>query len=427
MSFIRSRFLKSLIILLLVSFSGLAQTSKSDLEKKKQRLQREINQTNKLINETRKNKNASLGQLKMLNKKLNQRKKLIKTIQQEVNLINGNISSTSSKIKTLQKNVETLKLAYGRLIKQAYLNRNRESVLMLLYSSEDITQAYKRLYYLRKYNAYRREQADMLIAAQVELDEKQKLMQASLNSKKELLGTEEKQEKELASEKVEQQKAVNSLSKKEKELKRDLKKKQAATAKLSKEIQKIIEREIAKERERALAKAKAEREAARKKALAEGKPAPKEDALELKLTPETIALSGKFESNKGKLPWPVTQGVITESFGTHAHPVLRGITTNNNGVDITTVDGASVRAIYDGVVTGVISIPGSNRAVILKHGEYLSVYSNLASVDVNKGDKVGTGDKIGIVDTDAETGKALAHLEIWKGKEKLNPAAWIAK
>lgn len=427
MSFIQSRFLKSLIILLLISFSGLAQTSKSDLEKKKQKLQREINQTNKLIDETRKNKNVSLGQLKMLNKKLSQRKKLIKTIQQEVNLINGNISSTSSKIKTLQKNVETLKLAYGRLIKQAYLNRNRESVLMLLYSSEDITQAYKRLYYLRKYNAYRREQADMLISAQVELDEKQKIMEVSLNSKKELLGTEEKQEKELASEKVEQQKALNSLSKKEKELKKDLKKKQAATAKLSKEIQKIIEREIAKERERALAKANAEREAARKKALAEGKPVPNEGALELSLTPETRALSGKFEANKGKLPWPVTQGVITESFGTHAHPVLKGITTNNNGVDITTTNGAPVRAIYDGIVTGVISIPGSNRAIILKHGEYLSVYSNLAIVHVNKGDKVGTGDNIGVVDTDAETGKALAHLEIWKGKEKLNPASWIAK
>ncbi|MEX1187716.1 MAG: peptidoglycan DD-metalloendopeptidase family protein [Bacteroidia bacterium] len=403
------------------------QTSKSDLEKKKRQLQREIEQTDKLIKETRKNKNATLGQLKILNKKLDDRKKLIRTIQGEVKFINSNISTTSSKIKSLQNDVDKLKASYGKLIRQAYLNRNKESVLMLLYSSEDVQQAYKRLYYLRKYNTYRREQAEMLKAASDELNSKQMVLQADLKTKSNLLGSEEKQEKELSKEKVEQQQTVNSLSKKEKTLKKDLSKKRADAKKLDKEIQRIIEREIEREREKALAKARAEAEAARKKALAEGKPVPKETEIELKVTPETMALSGKFEANKGKLPWPVSKGVITESFGSHPHALLKGIVTNNNGIDITTTDNATVKAIYDGVVTGVISIPGSNRAVILKHGEYLSVYSNLANVVVNKGDKIGTGQTLGTADTDNETGKSLSHLEIWKGKVKLNPADWIAR
>jgi septal ring factor EnvC (AmiA/AmiB activator) len=261
-----------------------------------------------------------------------------------------------------------------------------------------------------------------------ELSEKQKELKINLSQKRDLLGAEEKQEKELSKEKTEQQTTLNNLSKKEKKLKKDLDKKIKEKKSLDREIQKIIEREIALERERARAKAKAEAEAARKKAIAEGKPVPAATPeSEFKITPETKALSGKFEANKGKLPWPVSRGVITESFGTHPHPVLKGIVTNNNGIDIATTPGAPVKAIFDGVVTGVISIPGSNRALILKHGEYLTVYSNLSSVSVNKGDKVNAGDAIGIADVGDDSDKGEAHLEIWKGKTRLNPQEWIAR
>jgi murein hydrolase activator len=423
----------SKISLLLLGFLILlgtttAQTTRADLEKKKKELQREIDQTNQLIKETRKNKSATLSQLKILNKKLNDRKKLINAIQSEMQLINVSISSTSSRIEALQNDLNTLRAAYGKLIRQAYLNRNKESVLMMLYSAEDVQQAYKRLYYLRKYNGYRREQAAMIAAAQDELNDRKKKLRVEMSSKRDLLGVEERQQRDLSVEKKEQEQTVNSLSKQEKKLRKDLDRKRADAKKLNSEIQRIIEREIAKERERSLAKARAEAEAARKKAIAEGKPAPAEatEAELLKVTPETKALSGKFEANRGKLPWPVSRGVITESFGQHAHPVLKGITTNNKCVNITTTPGANVKAIYDGVVTGVISIPGSNRAVILKHGEYLTVYSNLASVSVNKGDEVKIGASLGTVDSSEDDGKGEAHLEIWKGKEKLNPALWIA-
>lgn len=427
MSLFKNKILFSLLTFLLLLGSVNAQTSRKELENRKKKLQKEIDETDKLIKATRKDKNASLSQLKILNRKLDSRKKLIRTIQSEMNNINSSIQTTGDKIKTLETDVARLKASYGNLIRRAYLNRNRESVLMMLYSSEDLTQAYKRLYYLRKYNQYRREQANILQLAGKELSDKQKELKINLSQKRDLLGAEEKQERELTKEKSEQQSTLNSLSKKEKKLKSDLQKKLKEKKKLDSAIQRIIEKEIALERERARAKAKAEAEAARKKAIAEGKPVPAETESEYRVTPETKALSGKFEANKGKLPWPVSRGVITESFGTHAHPVLKGITTNNNGIDIATNAGATVKVIFDGEVTGVISIPGSNRAVIVKHGEYLSVYSNLSSVSVSKGDKVGTGAPVGVADSDGDSGKGEAHLEIWKGKAKLNPEDWIAR
>jgi len=417
------------IILLLVLGSQVqAQTSRSELERKKKSLQKEIDLTNKLIKETKKNKNLSLGQLKILNKKLDDRKRLINAIQQEVGMLNSTITTNGQKIQELQIELDRLKLSYGKLIRQAYLTRNQQSSLVLLFSAKDFQQAYKRLYYLRKYNNYRREQALLIQASQDELNGRVKQLKTDLSTKRDLLGSEEREKKVLSEEKKEQEQTLTALQKKEKSLKKDLDKKRADAKKLDGEIQRIIEREINRERDRAMAKSKSEAEAARKKAEASGKPVPapvKEP--EMRVTSETRALSGKFEANKGRLPWPVDRGVITESFGTHPHPVLKGITTNDNGINIATPQGSNVKAIYDGEVTGVISIPGANMAVILKHGEYLTVYSNLASSSVSKGQKVHTGQAIGVADKDDSGGKSEAHLEIWKGKVKLNPSEWISR
>jgi septal ring factor EnvC (AmiA/AmiB activator) len=417
-----------IILLLVLGFQVQAQTSRSELERKKKSLQKEIDLTNKLIKETKKNKNLSLGQLKILNKKLDDRKRLINAIQQEVGMLNSTITTNGQKIQELQIELDRLKLSYGKLIRQAYLTRNQQSSLVLLFSAKDFQQAYKRLYYLRKYNNYRREQALLIQASQDELNGRVKQLKTDLSTKRDLLGSEEREKKVLSEEKKEQEQTLTALQKKEKSLKKDLDKKRADAKKLDGEIQRIIEREINRERDRAMAKSKSEAEAARKKAEASGKPVPapvKEP--EMRVTSETRALSGKFEANKGRLPWPVDRGVITESFGTHPHPVLKGITTNNNGINIATPQGANVKAIYDGEVTGVISIPGANMAVILKHGEYLTVYSNLASSSVSKGQKVHTGQAIGVADKDDSGGKSEAHLEIWKGKVKLNPSEWISR
>jgi len=368
--------------------------------------------------------------LKALNKKLSDRMRLINTIQTEINLLSSTITTNSKRIQELQSDLTRMRETYARLVKRAYMNRNQRSALLLFFSAQNIQQAYKRLYYLKTYTTYRKEQAKQIQYAQNELSGKMQVLRTDLNSKQALLGSEEQEKQELSKEKKEQETTLSKLQKKEKTLKKELIKKEAAKKKLDSEIRKVIEREIAKERAAVKAReAKAAKTTASKpKASDPAKPAEKKPAAapEIKMTPETAALSGKFEANQGKLPWPVDKGAITETFGTHAHPVLKGITTYNNGIDIATSKNAPVKAIYDGEVMGVVSIPGSGDAILIKHGEYLTVYSNLGRVVVEKGQKVKTGTVIGNAGENDE-GVTEAHLEIWKGKTKLNPALWIAR
>jgi septal ring factor EnvC (AmiA/AmiB activator) len=420
--------LLGILLMLSSQLSSFAQTSKADLERNKQKIQHEIEETTQLIKETRKNKNASLGLLKALNLKLEARKRLIMNIQQEINLLATSISNNNQQIGNLEQELEKLKDNYGRIVRLIYMNKNQQSVLMLLFSAKDFQQAYKRLYYLRTYTAYRQQQAKLIQQSQAELADKRKKLRTDLSSKEILLGGEVVEKRQLSIEKVEQEKTVSELKKREAKLRKELAKKESDSRKLSKEIQRIIEREIAKERERSLAKSRESSKVPEKKVIKGSKPAeaPKSTAPEYKVTPETQALSGKFEANKGRLPWPVQKGVITETYGQHAHPVLKNITTYNNGIDIATSGGASVRAIFEGEVSGVIIIPGANMAVIIKHGEYLTVYSNLLSVSVTKGQKVKTAQPIGTAGRDESDSKSEAHLEIWKGKAKLNPSDWIA-
>lgn len=421
-----SRCAKLVFLIFICAFEVFGQASKSELEKRKKALQDEIKQTNQLILETRKNKKASLTQLKALNAKLASRMKLIGAIQGEINQLNSTITSNSKRIGELNSDLNQLKITYSRLVKRAYMNRNQRSALLLVFSAQSIQQAYKRLYYLKTYSSYRKKQAALLENTRNELDGKLVVLKKDLDTKQVLLGSEQVEKKELSKEKTEQEKALNELKKKEKNLKKELANKEARKKKLDSEIRKVIEREIERER---MAAAKAASKSATSSKPKTGSSDPKKEtpkpAPELRITPETAALSGKFESNKGRLPWPVDKGVISETFGTHPHPVLKGISTYNNGIDIATSRGASVKSIFEGEVMGVVSIPGAGYAIILKHGTYLSVYGNLASVNVSKGQKVKTGAVLGKAGENDE-GQPEAHLEIWQGKTKLNPAVWIA-
>lgn len=418
---------KILFIVLFLSGVLHAQKNKSDLEKQKKALQAEIKETTQLIQETRKNKKASLTQLKALNQKLASRIALIGTIEREIKELNSTIGENTSRIADLQSDLERLKFTYARLVRRAYMNRNHRSALLLVFSSQTIQQAYKRLYYLKTYSVYRREQARQLESTRTQLDGQMQSLQVNLNSKRNLLDSEQEQKNELSQEKKDQELEINALKKKEQTLKKTLAAKEATKKKLDAEIRKAIEREIARERTAAAKKKEKPKEKGsptKAETASNTKAAPKETAL--KVTPETAALSGKFEANKGKLPWPVEKGVITETFGTHPHPVLKGITTNNNGIDIATSKDAKVKSVYEGEVMGVVSIPGAGSAVLIKHGEYISVYSNLKSTSVSKGQKVKTGQSLGTAGEN-EDGLPEAHFEIWKEKTKLNPASWLAR
>ncbi|HET6245394.1 MAG: peptidoglycan DD-metalloendopeptidase family protein [Bacteroidetes bacterium] len=381
---------------------------KNDLENKKKSLQKEIQVTEGLLNETKQNKKISLNQLVTLNKKISIREELIQTINAEMRLLQKQINENKGIIEALESDIKALKQEYANMIYYANKNKNSYDRLMFIFSSKDFNQAYKRLKYLQQYSEYRKKQAEMIVKTQTLLDKKIADLEAIKNSKQQLLGSEEQEKRMLADEKKEQEGTLSKLQEKEKELLQALKEKEKEQNQLQLAIQRIIEEEIRKAKETA---AKA------------GKVTPKG----LVLTPEALELSATFANNKAKLPWPVIEGIITSKFGEHAHPVLKGIMIRNNGVDITTATGSSVRAVFDGEVTGIATLPTGTKFVIVRHGEYLSVYSNLKEVFVNKGDKIITKQNIGKVFTDDSNSKSEVHLEIYKGSIALNPELWLFK
>lgn len=379
--------------------------TKKELEAKKRKLQKEINYTNKLLKETRKNKDHSLEELLSLKSKINARTNLISAINSEMKLINTEIEASNTEINNLEIELAELKVEYAKIIYYAFKHRSSFDKMMFVFASRDFNQAYKRLKYIQQYSEYRKAQAQEIVNTQEELKNSIETLKQTKQEKSVLVSLEEQEKQKLASEETEKETIVKKLQGKEQELKSKLQKKQAAAQKLQKAIQRIIEEEIRKAREAA------------KKAGKTSKGFP--------MTPEALKLSNSFASNKGKLPWPVIQGVITAKFGKHPHPVLQGIVLNNNGIDISTTKGAKARAIFSGEVSSVAIIPGEGKVVMVRHGEYLSVYSYMTDVYVKKGDKVTTKQELGALVNDPGKGKAQVHLEIWKGMTKLNPQYWI--
>ena len=425
-SFQKKYFVLNSLIIILFAFNAIGQ-NKKDLEKKKAQLQKEINATNQLLNETKKNKKLSLNQLVTLNQKIEIREELITTIAYEVNEINSSINLTNTSINNLKKEIEKLKAEYEKMIYYAYKNQSAYTKLMFIFSAKDFNQAYNRMKYFEQYSEYRKKQALIIQKTQNNLAEKVKELEAKKSELNALLGEKEEEKKTITIEKSEKEDVLIQLQEKEGQLKADLKKKQEDANKLQKEIKRIIEEEIKRAREEAVLAAK--------NAKAKNPPNPKNNTTKenpkevknenvLTLTPEAQKLSDNFELNKGKLPWPVAEGVIIEYFGEHDHPVLKGIKVKNDGIDISTKVGSAVRAVFDGEVTGVISIPGAGKAIIVRHGEYLSVYSNLSETNVKKGDKIKTKQNIGTALTD-EDNKTSMELQIWKGSILLNPIGWI--
>lgn len=405
-------YLLFLLPMLFIATSGsLFAQNKKDLEAKKAALQKEISLTNKLLNETKKNKELTIDELLKLKSKINARVELISAINQEIKLVNKQISTNQNGITSLQKELEKLKQEYAKMIYYAFKNKSTYNKIMFVFSSNSFNQAYKRLKYIQQYSEYRKKQAESIVKTQQELKSKIAELEKDKQEKTALLSLEYQEKQKLAVEQTEQESTVKKLQSKEQELLSNLRKKQEAERKLQKAIERIIEEEIRKAREAA---AKANKD-----------PKSSTTTTSFPMTPEALKLSNSFASNKGKLPWPVLEGVITDRFGQHPHPVLSGIEVNNNGIDISTVKGAIARAIFDGEVSSVAIIPGGGKVVMIRHGEYLSVYSYFNDVYVKKGDKITTKQHLGTLISEPDKAKTNVHLEIWKGMTKLNPEYWI--
>ncbi|MEY2828217.1 MAG: hypothetical protein RIQ33_75 [Bacteroidota bacterium] len=394
------------ILFVCIGAAAFAQnTNRDDLEKKKKRLLEEIEEAQEQLSKTRLNKNANLNQVYVLQSKIMARQKLIANFNSQLNNIENSIGTTQKQITTLNIKLDSLKAEYSRLIVKAYKTHGELDKVLFIFSAYDFNDALLRTNYLKQYSDYRKQQAALIKETKIARVGKLQELHGQKIEKQEMLVNEQSQKKTLEVEKHEKDKVVAALKGKEAQLMSEVKEKKKAATKLNKLIEDLIRKEI---------------EAARKKA----EPGTNSGHV-LALTPEAKALSENFAANQGKLPWPVERGFIVSHFGISEHEVLSNVKVNNNGVDIKTQPGTNARALFEGEVKAVFNNPSFHTAVLINHGEYFSVYSNLESVNVKIGDKIKTKQIIGKVYTNTDEDKTELHLEIWRNTIKLNPESWL--
>lgn len=409
----------SLLLILLIAASAAAQQRK-ELEDRRRELIKNIRETTGMLNETRKDKEAAMDRMYVLQNQVHNREQLINTLHQEIDYTSDNINRSTEVVSALNTDIDRLKKEYSLMIRKAYRLRMNNSPLLYILSADNFSQAFRRWQYLRQYDRYRKKQALLIAETQQTLTAKIQVLEKRKSEKENLLATVEVQKKMMANEAKEKSQLVKSLKNNEKQLQKELKQQELQHQQLDEAIERVI-----------LAEIKASREKARSLG-AKPKPsgpttAKTPPALEVTDTPENIALSNDFRKNRGSLPWPVAKGVVTRRFGRQPHPTLPKVEITNNGIDIRTDPNAEVKSIFNGKVSGIQFIPGFNNILIIQHGNYYSVYSNLDEVYVKKGDVIKTKQAIGKVGLNNMNGKPELHFEIWKEKEHLDPAIWVLR
>lgn len=398
----KSFLLLSFFLLLSVLTNG---QSLDELRKKKEKTNEQIKYTTRLLEEAKKNEKQTLNKYKILNKQIELRTNLITGINSEVNVLGEFIDQNSMLVNSLNSDLDELKKEYASMIVFAQKNQSNYSKVLFVLSSNSFNQAYKRIMYLKQYAEYRKRQAELIQWIRDLIQLKMGRLQQQRTEKETLLQAKKREADQLNQEKKQQGKSLASLQQKQKEFEKKLREQQKIDAQLSREIQKIIDEEVQKVKQKSKETGKTGYE----------------------MTPEEKLASANFEQNKRRLPWPVERGVITDHFGVHEHPVLKNIQVKNNGVDISTAGGARARSVFAGEVSRVFVVSGGNYAVIIRHGKFLTVYSNLVNVQVKSGEKVSIKQTIGTIGTDGDDEKTVLKFQIWKENVKLDPEAWISK
>ncbi|MBR5604619.1 MAG: peptidoglycan DD-metalloendopeptidase family protein [Bacteroidales bacterium] len=397
-----NKILIPLLFFFLISLSGRSQSVQS-LEKKIQSIQKDIKLAEKLLKETSKDKETTINQVALLQTQINQRESLIKTYQNQVNAINKEIQKNKNNISALEKDIALYRKEYSNLLVINYRNKGKVNNLLFIFSSEDFNQAMRRMRYLQELNDMLKDKIDDISSTQTKINTQLAKNEKHKKEIEKILDEEKKEKATLVKERDKLNKDIASLKKKESQIQKDIKKKENETKALKKEIEKIIAEEIRKAKER--------EEAAKKN---NGKPV-------------DYKLSSNFAQNKGKLPYPVEQGIIIGKYGLSQHPTQKKVTVNNNGIDISTIKGAKARSVFEGEVCFITS-QGGNNVILIRHGLYFTLYSNLEKVFVRVGDKVTTGQEIGRIHTNVSDGKTILHFEIWQeNRTTVNPALWIMK
>ena len=395
------------IFLAIGSSNANAQSQRQqELEEKRRELQQEIREITKLLFAGKKEKKSVVSAVEDLNYKISVRKNLIRITNQQANLLTREINANQDEISTRRVKLKALKEAYADMIVKSYKNRARENKLMFLLSSSSFQQAYRRLQYIKQYADYQRQQAEII---KVETKQLQLLNQDLLVQKKDkqkLVGENKAAKLILDKELKDQQAFIESIQKNLAKFSAQIKDKQKASEKLDKEIRKLIREAIA---------------ASNKKAGKSVK------SRTFSMTPEQKVLAANFTANKGKLPWPVASGVVKMRFGTNPSPIDPSIKIKSNGVRIATNKGEPVRAVFDGVVQGIMTPKNGNNTIMIRHGNYITVYKNLSKFYVSKGDKVTTKQVLGEVITNKASGESILSFGIYKDSAIQNPSIWVYK
>lgn len=389
-----------------------AQTVKSreQLEKERAEVQKKLLEFDKILKQTAASKKTSLGQLSVVNKQLETRVTYIRTLSKEVTLIDQEITETEKRIQALENDLRNLKVEYSQMIYTSSKLNQGMTITTFIFSSSTFKQFYMRLKYLKQYTDARKKQVEQIRIVSKDLAGQRVRLEEKKLEKQQFINREEQQRRQLAQARSEQQTIVSSLNRQE----IDLRKKIAQAKKQQENLNNLIKRAIEDEIKRAEAEAKKSNSKVTK---ASGSSIP--------LTPEAAALSNSFAGNKGKLPWPVETGFISKKYGTHPHPTLKGIVEDNDGIDIQTTPNSSVRSVFDGEVIKVGTIPGYGGTIVVKHGEYYTMYSKLKVISIKTGDKIKAKQILGQVYTNKD-GVAEVHFETWKGLQPMNPSTWLA-
>jgi murein hydrolase activator len=377
-------------------FGTVSGQSRSELEEQRKKTLDEITYVDNLLKNTEKEKNENINSVRILGNKVNLRESIISGMGQEITLVNERIEINHLAIDMMESDLQVLKEDYTRTIINSYKSKKINPEIVYILSASDFNQGYKRLKYMQQASKFRRNESETILELKLEIERTKERLEADLERISDLRHKEVQQKDLLQGEQQKKQKLVKNLGNKEKQLKKELEQKKILAQRIEREIARIIEEE-------------------RKKNIGN------------ELTPEQKLIGDDFFVNKGRLPWPVEKGIITNHFGVHQHPVLKYVTENNFGIEITSAGKTLARSIFKGEVTAITSIKGANMTVIIRHGNYLSVYTNLVNVRVKKSEKVDTKQIIGEIfqDPSANNNSTIKFM-IFESKY-LDPEIWIAK
>ena len=385
---------------------GMAQTNNARqkaLETQKKRLQQEIKQINTLLFNNNRKEKTVVSQVEDLDLKISVRNQLVKVNNQQANLLTRQINVNQRDISQLRAELESLKQDYADMVRKSYKSKSSQNRLMFLFSSADFLQAYKRIQYMKQYANFRKKQGEEIAQKTQTIQELNKTLLDQKRQKEALAAENRKIQETLVGERKAQQRLIRSLKNKSRSLSSEIRQKQRKAAAIDREIERLIKEAIA----------------------ASNKAAGKTSKNVFALTPEAKLLAKNFIANKGKLPWPVEKGIVIQRFGTQPHPVVKTTTIKSNGVTIATSPKSIARAVFEGEVMTVLSFKGSNPTVLIKHGNYITTYKNIAKVYVKKGDKVKAKQPIGEVFTNPQTGKTTLQFSVFNGLIPQNPKQWV--